>query len=68
LNQTNSSLDIRGLIKTAVDVDVSVYSGNNFFICTNPCYKRLVKLDKLEKNIKALKQSETILYEIDQQG
>jgi len=51
-----SSLDIRGLIKTTVDVDVNVYSGNNFFICTNPCYKRLVKLDKLEKNIEALKE------------
>ena len=44
------------LNKSALSLDVNVYFENDLFVCTNPCYKRLLKLEKLEKNIFDLKK------------
>ena len=47
--------DLPKLINSALSIDVNIYSANDLFVCTNPCYKRLLKLEKLEKNITDLK-------------
>ena len=51
------------LIKSVLSLDVNVYSENDLFVCTNPCYKRLLKLEKLEKNIFDLKQELTSSFD-----
>jgi len=48
--------DLPQLIKSALSVDVRIYSKNDLFVCTNPCYKRLLKLEKIEKSIVDLKE------------
>ena len=55
--------DLPKLIKSALSLDVNVYSENDLFVCTNPCYKRLLKLEKLEKNIFDLKQELTSSFD-----
>ena len=34
--------DLPKLINSALSLDVNVYSENDLFVCTNPCYKRLL--------------------------
>ena len=51
-----SSVDIQSLIKAAIDVDVTVFSSSEIFICTANCYRRFEKnfnnLCTLKKEIK----------------
>lgn len=59
--------DLPKLIKSALSLDVNVYFENYLFVCTNPCYKcllkRLLKLEKLEKNIFDLKKKLTSSFD-----
>ncbi|KAJ7393747.1 hypothetical protein OS493_003406 [Desmophyllum pertusum] len=48
--------DLPKLINSVLSIDVNIYSERDLFVCTNPCYKRLLKLEKLEKNIADLKK------------
>lgn len=48
--------DLPKLINSVLSIDVNIYSESDLFVCTNPCYKRLLKLEKLEKNIADLKK------------
>ncbi len=52
-----TKVDIKGLIKTAIDIDVNLYSsGNVLFVCSMTCYKRLIRLDKTIKNLEDAKE------------
>ena len=52
-----TKVDLKGLIKTAVDIDVNVYShGNVLFVCSVTCYKRLIRLDKTIKSLEDVKE------------
>ena len=51
-----SSVDIQGLIKAAIDVDVTVFSSSEIFICTANCYKRLIRFEKISNNLCTLKK------------
>ena len=46
-----SSVDIQGLIKAAIDVDVTVFSSSEIFICTANCYRRLIRFEKMSNNL-----------------
>ena len=46
-----SSVDIQGLIKAAIDVDVTVFSSREIFICTANCYRRLIRFEKNSNNL-----------------
>ena len=50
-----SAVDIAGLIKHALDVNVSVYSSSELFICTATCLRRLKHLEKVTKNLQMIK-------------
>lgn len=50
-----SAVDIAGLIKRALDVDVSVYSSSELFICTATCLRRLKRLEKVTENFQMMK-------------
>ena len=50
-----SSLDIPGLIKSAVDIDVTEFSSSDLFICAPHCYKRLLRFQKLSSTFLELK-------------
>ena len=49
-------LDIQGLIKAAIDVDVTVFSSSEIFICTANCYRRLIRFEKISNNLCNLKK------------
>ena len=51
-----SSVDIQGLIKAAIDVDVTVFSSGEIFICTANCYRRLIRFEKISNNLCNLKK------------
>ena len=51
-----SSVDIQGLIKAAIDVDVTVFSSSEIFICTANCYRRLIRFEKISNNLCNLKK------------
>ena len=51
-----SSVDIQGLIKAAIDVDVTVFSSSEIFICTANCYRRLIRFEKISNNLCTLKK------------
>ena len=51
-----SSEDIQGLIKAAIDVDVTVFSSSEIFICTANCYRRLIHFEKISNNLCNLKK------------
>lgn len=40
-----SSVDIPGLIKSAIDIDATVFSSSDLFVCT-ACYKKLIRFEK----------------------
>ena len=46
-----SSVDIQSLIKAAIDVDVTVFSSSEIFICTANCYRRLIRFEKISNNL-----------------
>ena len=48
-----SSVDVAGLIECAVEIDLSVFSSSDPFVCTQ-CYKRLVRLEKVKTNLRSL--------------
>ena len=50
-----SAVDIAGLIKRALDVDVSVYSSSELFICTATCLRRLKRFEKITENFQMIK-------------
>ena len=50
-----SSVDIPGLIKSAVDIDVTEFSSSDLFICSPHCYKRLLRFGKLSSTFLELK-------------
>ena len=52
-----SSVDIVYLLGSALDVNLDFSDSSNYFICRNVCYKRLLKLEKLQKDLEALKQA-----------
>lgn len=51
-----SSVDIQGLIKAAIDVDVTVFSWSEIFICTANCYRCLIRFEKIANNLCTLKK------------
>ena len=50
-----SSVDISGLIESAVEMDVSVFSSSDPFICTK-CYKRLLRFEKIKTNLRTVQE------------
>ena len=56
-----SSVDIQGLIKAAIDVDVTVFSSSEIFICTANCYRRLIRFEKISTNLCTLTGGSTDL-------
>ena len=51
-----SSVDIQGLIKAAIDVDVTVFSSSEIFICTANCYRCLTCFEKISNNLCNVKE------------
>jgi len=52
-----SSVDIEGLLKS-IEIDVSRYfNASSLFICSRICYKRLLKLKKLQNELNSVKQT-----------
>ena len=51
-----STHDLPKLINSALCVDLEAFAESDLIVCTNPCYKKLLKLENLEKNIAALKE------------
>ena len=50
-----SSVDIAHLIECAVEIDLSVFSSSNPFVC-NRCYKRLLRFEKAKPNLRSLQE------------
>ena len=51
-----SSVDIVGLLKS-IGIEASTYvNSSNLFICTKMCYKRLLKLQRLQNDLNSAKQ------------
>ena len=48
-------MDIQGLVKSALDIDVTGFSSSDLFICAPHCYKRLLRFGKLSSTFLALK-------------
>ena len=46
-----SSVDIAHLIECAVEIDLSVFSSSDPFVC-NRCYKRLLRFEKAKTNLR----------------
>ena len=49
-------MDIQGLIKADIDVDVTVFSLSEIFISTANCYRRLIRFEKISNNLCNLKK------------
>ena len=56
------SVDIENLLKYALDFNLNISDSSNWFICRNVCYKRLLKLEKLQKDLKSLKEEIKIYF------
>ena len=50
-----SSVYISSLIEEAVEIDVSLFSWSDPFVCRN-CYKRLIRLQKIKKNLQSVQE------------
>ena len=50
-----SSVDIAHLIECAVEIDLSVFSSSDPFVC-NRCYKRLLRFEKARTNLRSLQE------------
>ena len=57
-----SAVDIPGLIKRAIDIDVAVFSSSELFVC-NACYKKLIRFEKMAGNLRALQRELKENYE-----
>ena len=44
---------ISGLIEEAVEIDVSLFSSSDPFVCGS-CYKRLIQFQKINKNLQSV--------------
>jgi hypothetical protein len=54
---SKSAVDIAGLLKS-VEIDVSNYVNTcSLFICTKICYKRVLKLQRLQNELNRAKQT-----------
>ena len=49
------SVDIAHLIECAVEIDLSVFSSSDPFVC-NRCYKRLLRFEKAKTNLRSLQE------------
>ena len=50
-----SSVDIAHLIECAVEIDLSVFSSSDPFVC-NRCYKRLLRFEKAKTNLRSFQE------------
>ena len=50
-----SLVDIEGLIKRALEIDVSVSSSSDPFVCMR-CYKRLLRFGKIKSNLRSVQE------------
>ena len=50
-----SLVDIEGLIKRALEIDVSVSSSSDSFVCMR-CYKRLLRFGKMKSNLRSVQE------------
>ena len=50
-----SSVDIANLIEYAGEIDLSVFSSSDPFVC-NRCYKRLLRFEKAKTNLRPLQE------------
>ena len=50
-----SSVDITHLIECTVEIDLSVFSSSDPFVC-NRCYKRLLCFEKAKTNLRSLQE------------
>ena len=50
-----SSVDIAHLIECTMEIDLSVFSSSNQFICDR-CYKRLLRFEKAKTNLRSLQE------------
>ena len=50
-----SLVDIEGLIKRALEIDVSVFSLSDPFVCMR-CYKRLLRFGKIKSNLRSVQE------------
>ena len=48
-----SLVDIVGLIKRALEIDVSVFLSSDPFVCMR-CYKRLLRFGKIKSNLRSV--------------
>ena len=60
-----SSVDIQGLIKAAIDVDVTVFSSSEIFICTANCYRHLIRFEKGVKPKRLRKETTCLEAQMD---
>ena len=52
-----TEVDLKGFIKTAIEIDVNLYShGNVLFVCSVTYYKPLIQLHKTIKSLEAAKE------------
>ena len=52
---SKSSVHIAHLIECAVEIDLSVFSSSDPFVC-NRCYKRLLRFEKAKTNLRSLQE------------
>ena len=57
-----SSVDIPGLIKSAIDIEATVFSSSDLLICT-ACYNKLLKFEKILTNLRSLQRELKENYE-----
>ena len=50
-----SSVDIAHLIECVMELDLSVFSSSNQFVC-NRCYKQLLRFEKAKTNLPSLQE------------
>ena len=50
-----SSVCISGVIKEAMEIDVSLFSSSDAFVCSN-CYKYLTPFQKIKKNLQSVEK------------
>lgn len=50
-----SSVCISGVIKEAMEIDVSLFSSSDPFVCSN-CYKYLTRFQKIKKNLQSVEK------------
>ena len=52
---SKSSVGIQGVIKAAIDIDVTVFLSSELFICISSCYKQLIQFEKISNNLTSLR-------------